>query len=112
MRVEERRRRRVLLTEDDDRLARALALALGDAGNDVCAAGTAAQARVRLGENEPDVILPHLSLPDGSGLGLCAELRARSDVPIIIVTGRSDSADVVAGLDAGADDYVSKPVGQ
>jgi DNA-binding response OmpR family regulator len=110
MKVEAPASRDVLLIEDDDRLARALALALGDAGNDVRVASTARQAHLRWAEREPDVILLDLGLPDGDGLELCAELRARSDVPIIMVTARSDSADVVAGLEAGADDYVSKPV--
>ncbi len=110
VKVEAPAARDVLLIEDDDRLARALALALGDAGNDVRVASTARQAHLRWAEREPDVILLDLGLPDGDGLDLCAELRARSDVPIIMVTARSDSADVVAGLEAGADDYVSKPV--
>lgn len=102
--------RDVLLIEDDDRLARALALTLADAGNGVRVAGTAREAHRHVAEREPGVILLDLGLPDGDGLVLCAELRARSDVPIIIVTARSDSADVVAGLEAGADDYVSKPI--
>ena len=105
-----RPQRDVLLVEDDQRLARALSLALSDAGNGVRVAGTAAHARLRMREREPDVVLLDLGLPDGDGLLLCAHLRSSSDVPIIIVTARSDSADVVAGLEAGADDYVSKPV--
>lgn len=100
----------VLLVEDDLRLARALALSLGDAGNRVRVAGTAREAVDRLREREPDVVLLDLGLPDRSGLDLCAEVRRHSSVPIIIVTARSDSADVVVGLEAGADDYVSKPV--
>ena len=100
----------VLLVEDDVRLARALSLALGDAGNAVRVAGTAREAEALLREREPDVVLMDLGLPDGDGLRLCATLRARSSVPLIIVTARSDSADVVAGLEAGADDYISKPV--
>lgn len=100
----------VLLVEDDVAVGRALALTLRDAGHSVRLAATGAQARAVLEQDEPDVVLLDLGLPDGDGLSLCAELRARSGVPIIIVTARGDSADVVAGLEAGADDYVSKPV--
>ena len=103
-------RREVLLVEDDQRLARALSLALGDAGHSVRVAGTVQEAHVRLREREPDVVLLDLGLPDGDGLALCAAVRTHSTVPIIVVTARSDSTDVVAGLEAGADDYVSKPV--
>lgn len=100
----------LLLVEDDVAVARALALALSDAGHRVRVAPTAAQARALLHEQEPDVVLLDLGLPDADGLSLCGELRSRSAVPIIMVTARGDSADVVAGLEAGADDYVSKPV--
>ena len=103
-------RRDVLLVEDDLRLARALGLALGDAGHTVRVAGSAREADARLREREPDVVLLDLGLPDGDGLSLCAAVRTRSNVPIIIVSARSDSPDVVAGLEAGADDYISKPV--
>lgn len=103
-------RRDVLLVEDDQRLSRALSLALGDAGHAVRVAGTVRDAEARLREREPDVVLLDLGLPDGDGLTLCAAIRTRSTVPIILVTARSDSADVVAGLEAGADDYISKPV--
>lgn len=102
--------RDVLLVEDDQRLARALSLALGDAGHAVRVAGTVREAEAQLRQREPDVVLLDLGLPDGDGLVLCAAIRTRSTVPIIIVTARSDSPDVVAGLEAGADDYVSKPV--
>jgi DNA-binding response OmpR family regulator len=107
---DEQRGNDVLLVEDDVRLARALTLALTDAGNRVRVAGTGREAHLRLREREPDVVLLDLGLPDTSGLELCGQLREQSTVPIIIVTARSDSADVVAGLEAGADDYVSKPV--
>jgi DNA-binding response OmpR family regulator len=100
----------LLLVEDDVRVSRALALALSDAGDKVRVAGSASEARVQLSQGEPDVILLDLGLPDGDGLDLCAELRSRSDVPIVIVTARGDSSEVVAGLEAGADDYVKKPV--
>ena len=107
---DDRRAWDVLLVEDDGRLARALSLALADAGHEVRVAATAQDAERRLRERGPDVVLLDLGLPDGDGLRLCTAVRARSNVPIIIVTARSNSADIVAGLEAGADDYVSKPV--
>lgn len=100
----------ILLVEDDTAVARALAMSLSDAGDRVRVASTGAQARALRQEREPDVVLLDLGLPDGDGLLLCAELRAQSDVPIVVVSARADSTDVVAGLEAGADDYVSKPV--
>lgn len=104
------RRREVLLIEDDVRLARALSLALTDAGCAVRVAGDGAAARRELVDHEPEVILLDLGLPDEDGLTLCTDLRRHSHVPIIVVTARGDSAEVVAGLEAGADDYVRKPV--
>lgn len=100
----------VLLVEDDLPMAHAIGLALQDAGQSVRHAPNGARARAELERSEPDVVLLDLGLPDEDGLVLCAALRTRTDVPIIIVTARDDSADVVAGLEAGADDYVSKPV--
>lgn len=100
----------LLLVEDDVAVARSLALALGDAGHRVRVAPSAEHARLLFSQQEPDVVLLDLGLPDTDGLTLCKEIRTRSAVPIIIVTARGDSSDVVAGLEAGADDYVSKPV--
>jgi len=100
----------VLLVEDDLQMARAVGLALQDAGMAVRHAPDGARVRAELERCEPDVVLLDLGLPDDDGLALCADVRTRTDVPIIIVTARDDSADVVAGLEAGADDYVSKPV--
>jgi DNA-binding response OmpR family regulator len=71
-------RRDVLLVEDDLRLARALSLALGDAGHAVRVAATVREADARLREREPDVVLLDLGLPDGDGLALCAAVRTRS----------------------------------
>lgn len=100
----------VLLVEDDLQMARAVGLALQDAGMAVRHAPDGARARAELERCEPEVVLLDLGLPDDDGLQLCADVRTRTDVPIIIVTARDDSVDVVAGLEAGADDYVSKPV--
>jgi DNA-binding response OmpR family regulator len=103
--------RRVLLVEDDPRVRRVLRLALEDEGYLVSEAGNggAGMAAMRDG-HPPDVVLLDLMLPDVDGFDVCREMRRESDVPVIIVSARVDSHDVVAGLEAGADDYVTKPL--
>jgi DNA-binding response OmpR family regulator len=98
----------VLIVEDDDAIAEPLATGLRREGFEVARAATASEA---LAERPSDVVLLDLGLPDRDGYDLCRELRARSDVPIIVVTARSDEVDRVLGLELGADDYVVKPFG-
>lgn len=83
-------------------------LTLVDEGYEVVEAATAHQALSAL--KDTDVVLLDLTLPDGDGVQLCRRIRATSNVPVIMVTGRAESQQVVAGLEAGADDYVTKPV--
>ena len=99
---------RVLVVEDEEAIAEPLAEGLRREGFTVTVAGTAAEA---LAAAEADVVLLDLRLPDGDGLDVCRELRARSDVPIIVVTARGEEVDRVVGLELGADDYVVKPFG-
>jgi two-component system, OmpR family, response regulator MtrA len=101
--------RRVLTVEDDDGIRTSLRLALEDEGYDVLEAPSAELAVDVLATNPIDVVLVDLMLPGASGLELVRSIRQSSDVPIVIVTARTDSHDVVAGLEAGADDYVRKP---
>ncbi|SES36417.1 DNA-binding response regulator, OmpR family, contains REC and winged-helix (wHTH) domain [Lentzea xinjiangensis] len=101
---------RVLLVEDDERIRRALSLALSDEGFAVDESCSGEEALPRL-EKEPfDVVLVDLTLPGLDGLELVRTLRSRGDLPIIVVTARTDARDVIAGLEAGADDYVTKPL--
>ncbi|MGM1063013.1 response regulator [Saccharothrix sp. Mg75] len=100
----------VLLVEDDEHIRQALGLALGDEGFEVREAVSGEDALALLAEDEPDVVLLDLVLPGVDGLEVCRTLRARGDLPIIVVTARADAADVIAGLEAGADDYVTKPL--
>lgn len=100
----------VLLVEDDIALARSLCLALDDAGIAVRVAGSAASAMEAIAQHPWDAVLLDLGLPDEDGVVVCARIRESSDVPIVMVTARTDSRDVVGGLEAGADDYVTKPV--
>lgn len=102
--------RSVLLVEDDARVRRVLRLALQDEGYHVAEASTAAEGMAALGHGAPDVVLVDVMLPDVDGFAFCREIRRDTDVPVIMVTARTDSHDVVAGLEAGADDYMTKPV--
>ncbi|HWL35537.1 MAG TPA: response regulator transcription factor [Frankiaceae bacterium] len=99
---------RVLVVEDDDSIAEPLADGLRREGFTVERAATAAAA---LAADPGDVVLLDLRLPDLDGYEVCRRLRARSDVPIIIVTARSEEVDRVVGLELGADDYLVKPFG-
>jgi DNA-binding response OmpR family regulator len=101
---------RVLLVEDDPRIRTSLRMALEDEGYVVAEAESGEAALAAFDHRQPDVVLIDLMLPGMDGFDLCRNLRRRSDVPAIMVTARTDSHDVVAGLEAGADDYVSKPV--
>jgi two-component system, OmpR family, KDP operon response regulator KdpE len=100
---------RVLVVEDEPRILRALSALLE--GADHCAEGarTAAEAIEAALRRPPDAVLLDLVLPDGSGLDVCRRLREWSRVPILVVSAVDDEADKVAALDAGADDYVTKP---
>ncbi|MCX2949285.1 response regulator transcription factor [Lentzea sp. NEAU-D7] len=101
---------RVLLVEDDERIRQALGLALSDEGFSVDEAGSGEEALHRLETESFDVVLVDLTLPGVDGLEVVRTLRARGDLPIIVVTARTDACDVIAGLEAGADDYVTKPL--
>lgn len=102
--------RNVLLIEDDPRVRRMLRLALEDEGYGVLEAGDGEAGLAELARESPDVVLLDLMLPDVEGFEVCRELRRGSDVPVIVVSARADSHDIVAGLEAGADDYVTKPL--
>ena len=101
--------RTVMIVEDDDAIRMVLRTNLEDEGYRVLEAVTAEQGLVIVLDEAPDVVLVDLRLPGIHGLDLVRSLRATSQVPIIIVTAQTDSHDVVAGLEAGADDYVTKP---
>ena len=100
----------LLFIEDDDAIRLALRLALEDEGYTVVEAANGADGLAMFRANEVDLVLLDLRLPDLSGFDVCRALRAESIVPIIIITAQTDTHDMVAGLEAGADDYVTKPV--
>jgi two-component system, OmpR family, response regulator RegX3 len=100
---------RVLLVEDEASISEPFARALQREGFRPTVASTAAGARAALAEREPDIVLLDLMLPDGDGRELARELRASSQLPIIMLTARGSEVDRVVGLELGADDYVVKP---
>ena len=100
---------RILTIEDDERIRTAVRLALEDEGWDVQEAANGQEAYDAFSETPADVVLIDIMLPDIDGFEVCRTLRRNSDVPIIMVTARVDTHDVVAGLEAGADDYLTKP---
>jgi DNA-binding response OmpR family regulator len=102
---------RVLIVEDDDAIATPLAKGLEREGLAVDRVETGNDALDRSAAARFDVVLLDLGLPDRDGFDVCRELRARSDVPIIVVTARSEEVDRVVGLELGADDYIVKPFG-
>jgi DNA-binding response OmpR family regulator len=99
----------ILAVEDDRRILDAVCLALEDEGYEVTGAGSAEEALERFDSGSFDLVLLDLMLPGMSGFDACRELRRRSDVPVVMLTARADTHDVVAGLECGADDYVTKP---
>lgn len=100
----------LLFIEDDDGIRLALSMALEDEGYEVRQAPTGEAGLVEFRRTPPDLVLLDLRLPDMSGFDVCRALRAESIVPIIMITAQTDTHDMVAGLEAGADDYVTKPV--
>jgi DNA-binding response OmpR family regulator len=100
----------LLFIEDDDAIRLALRLALEDEGYNVVEASDGAGGLKAFREQEIDLVLLDLRLPDLSGFDVCRLIRTESIVPIIIITAQTDTHDMVAGLEAGADDYVTKPV--
>jgi two-component system, OmpR family, KDP operon response regulator KdpE len=100
---------RILVVDDEPQFLRALATNLRGAGYDVETATTAAEALACAGLRPPDAVVLDLLLPDGKGTDVCRELRAWSEAPIVVVSAVGDEPEKIAALDAGADDYVTKP---
>ncbi|MFM9002988.1 MAG: response regulator [Acidimicrobiaceae bacterium] len=100
----------LLFVEDDRDIRAALRLALEDEGYKVLESPDGQSGLKTFASENIDLVLLDLRLPDMSGFDVCRELRSKSLVPIIMVTAQTDTHDLVAGLEAGADDYVTKPV--
>lgn len=100
---------RILTVEDDERIRTAVRLALEDEGWTVDEAESGEDAVAIFQTTPPDVVLIDIMLPGMDGFELCRGIRRSSDVPVVMVTARNDTHDIVAGLEAGADDYLTKP---
>jgi two-component system KDP operon response regulator KdpE len=104
-------RTKVLVVDDDPQILRALRINLAAHGYHVTLAADGASALRAAGSTNPDVVVLDLGLPDQDGLDVLAGLRGWTAVPVIVLSARTDSSDKVSALDAGADDYVTKPFG-
>ncbi len=102
---------RVLVVDDEPQILRALAINLRARGYDVRTAGTGREALEVAAAHPPELVVLDLGLPDLEGTEVIAGLRGWTSVPVLVLSGRTDSGDKVDALDAGADDYVTKPFG-
>ncbi len=102
---------RVLVVDDEPQILRALRINLSVRGYEVITAASGAAALRAAAEKRPDVVILDLGLPDMSGIEVLAGMRGWSSAPVIVLSARTDSTDKVEALDAGADDYVTKPFG-
>lgn len=102
-------RQRILVVDDDPSLAEMLTIVLRGEGFDTAVIGDGTQALTAVRELRPDLVLLDLMLPGMNGIDVCRVLRADSGVPIVMLTAKTDTVDVVLGLESGADDYVMKP---
>jgi DNA-binding response OmpR family regulator len=99
----------ILLVDDEDSVQKLLTYPLEREGFRVVSARDGEEALARFGEESPDLVVLDIMLPHLDGLEVCKRLRARSTVPIIMLTARDDELDKVVGLELGADDYITKP---
>lgn len=99
----------VLIVEDEKQIRRFVRAAVEEEGCQVTEAQTIAQGLIVAGQSKPDLIILDLGLPDGDGLSLIRDLRSWSDAPVLILSARTQESEKIAALDAGADDYLSKP---
>jgi two-component system, OmpR family, KDP operon response regulator KdpE len=102
---------RVLVCDDEPQILRALRVILRDAGYEVATAATAQEALDAVAVRPPDAAILDLVLPDGDGVEVCRSIRGWSELPIIVLSAVGEEAEKVRALEAGADDYVTKPFG-
>ena len=99
----------VLVVEDEASIASFVSLYLRNAGYSIFTAANGAQALAQVARRHPSLIVLDLMLPDIDGIEVCRRVRQRSDVPILMLTGRDEDVDKIVGLEVGADDYMTKP---
>ena len=105
-------RLRILVVDDEPAMVGAVSALVGSVGHQVVTAYDGDTALRRVADEAPDLILLDLAMPGRDGVDVCREVRRTSDVPIIVLTGETDELAKVEALDAGADDYVTKPFGR
>jgi two-component system KDP operon response regulator KdpE len=103
--------RRILVVDDEAQITRVLRTSLSSQGYDIRVANDGVTALEIMKDWRPDLVITDLSMPNMDGLELCRRLRARSDVPIVVLSVRGEEKTKVQALDSGADDYVTKPFG-
>ena len=101
----------ILVIEDEAVIRRFVKAALEEDGHRIYEADSVARGLIEAGTRKPDLIVLDLGLPDGDGVALLLDLRSWSSVPVIVLSARLDEGDKIAALDAGADDYLTKPFG-
>jgi DNA-binding response OmpR family regulator len=100
---------KILVADDEQNIVKLLRMYLRNEGYEVVAAADGKQALDRFNAESPDLVLLDLMMPAINGFDVCTEIRKKSDVPVIMLTARSDDIDKIVGLEMGADDYVTKP---
>lgn len=100
---------RILVVDDDPGISEMIAILLESEGYDVSVCANGSNVLPLFHAEQPDLVLLDVMLPGLDGVSVCRQLREESDVPIIMMSAKTDSVDVIAGLEAGADDYVTKP---
>jgi len=103
---------RILVIDDEPAMVGAVAALIGSEGHRVIAAYDGVEGLARFDDERPDMVLLDLAMPEMDGLTVCRQLRSRSSVPVIVLSGESDERAKVQALDEGADDYVTKPFGK
>ena len=101
---------RILVVDDDEALAEMIGIVLRNDGFEPVFCADGGQALDVFRSSKPDLVLLDLMLPGMDGIEVCRQIRAESDVPIVMLTAKADTSDVVRGLESGADDYVPKPL--
>jgi two-component system KDP operon response regulator KdpE len=101
--------RRILIIDDDPQLRESVTIVLNTQEYDVQAAPNGKEGIAQVSERAPDLIVLDVNLPDMLGFEVVREIRRFSNVPVLMLTGRAESSDIVSGLDSGADDYLTKP---
>ncbi|HEX5338326.1 MAG TPA: response regulator, partial [Gallionella sp.] len=99
----------ILLVEDEAQIRRLLRAALEEEGLSVLESGTLTHGMTQVHEEKPQLVILDLGLPDGDGIGFIRELRTHSETPVLVLSARSAEGEKIRALDAGADDYLTKP---